>query len=81
MMRDWSEVTLAVMGRRSDSFVQGITLFFAMAGALMALCLGGQNIWGMWIPLCFITIPPIHSLCREVLRLRRKIEDLEKRLG
>ena len=80
-MNKWSETTLAGMARRSDIVVMGITVFFAMGGALLAIFLGGQSIWGTWIPLCFITIPPIHYLCREVLGLRRKIEDLEKRLS
>ena len=80
-MDNWSEMTLAGMAKRSDIVVLGITLFFAMMGALLVIFLGSQSIWGPWIPLGFITIPPIHYLCREVLRLRRKIEELEKRIG
>ena len=80
-MNSWGEMTLAGMAKRSDIVVLGITLLFAMAGALLAIFLGGQSMWGTWIPLCFITIPPIHYLCKEVLRLRRKIEELEKRLS
>jgi hypothetical protein len=80
-MKNWSEMTLAVMAKRSDFVVLGITVFVAMVGSLLAIVLGGQTMWGTWVPLCFITIPPIHYLCREVLRLRRKMEELEKRLG
>ncbi len=80
-MKNVSDLTLSGMAKRSDAVVLAITMSFAMVGALFAITLGGHSIWGMWIPLCFITIPPIHYLCREVLHLRRKIEDLEKRLG
>lgn len=80
-MRDWSHETIDFMGRRSEMVVQGTTWLFAMAGPMLAGLSGGQSMWGMWIPLCFITIPTIHYLCREVLRLRRRIEDLERRLG
>jgi hypothetical protein len=69
------------MAKRSDVFVFCVTAFFATMGAMLAIFFGGQSIWGLWIPLCFITIPPIHYLSREVVRLRRKIDELEKRLG
>ena len=37
--------------------------------------------WGIWIPLCFITIPPIHYLCRSVQELQIRIETLESQTG
>ena len=80
-MKNWSEQTLAGMAKRSEIVVYATTVFVAMAGFVFAAFLGGQTTWATWIPLCFITIPPVHYLCREVLRLRRKIEELEKRLG
>lgn len=79
-MNDWSEKTIVTMAKRSDVFVLGITAFFAITGAMLAMLFSGQNIWGIWIPMCFTTIPPIHYLCREVIRMRRKIEELERRL-
>lgn len=38
---------------------------------------GIPTLWGMWIPLCFLTIPPIHYLCRTVRRLEQRIAELE----
>lgn len=80
-MNNWSEKTIVLMAKRSDFVVLGITVFFAMTGAILVGFLGGQSIWGTWIPFCFLTIPPIHYLCREVIRMHRKIDELEKRLG
>ncbi len=38
---------------------------------------GGVSIfWGMWIPLCFMTIPPIHYLCRRVNALEERLVKL-----
>lgn len=75
----WSEMTFSSLGGRSNIFVLGITVFFAVAGALFILFYD-LGLWALWVPLCFLIIPPIQYLCREVLRLRRKIEELEKRL-
>ena len=75
------DLTIAAMAKRSNFAVYGMTSFLAMAGSLLVICLGGQAIWGVWIPFCSITIPPIHYLCREVVTLRRKLEEIEKRLG
>jgi hypothetical protein len=41
---------------------------------------GISMLWGMWIPLCFITIPPIHYLCRRVQTLQKRMEALESKL-
>jgi hypothetical protein len=81
IMNNWSDKTISGMAKRSDVVVLGVTILLAMMGALLVVFLGGQGIWGTWIPLCFITIPPIHYLCREVVSLRRKMEELEKRIG
>jgi hypothetical protein len=77
---DVDKKTFAGFAQRSDVAVFTIALFFALAGGL-AIISGDSLLWGMWIPLCFITIPPIHYLCREVVSLRQKIEQLEKKSG
>jgi hypothetical protein len=57
--------------KRSDKTVNIIAMAFAFGGALMdigahtisALFMKGSGVsrlWGIWIPLCFITIPLIH---------------------
>ncbi len=80
-MINTEEKTISIFAKRSDKSVLAWTSFIAIAGALFVIFLGGDSIWSMWIPLCFITIPPIHYLSREVIRLRAKLEDLENRLG
>ena len=80
--------TIDAFAKRSDKTVIGITLFFAICGALFdlgahtisAVFMNGAGVsmlWGMWIPLCFITIPPIHYLCRRVRELQNRIDALQ----
>jgi hypothetical protein len=69
------------IGRCPFAVMMMFTLFLAMAGALLVILLGGSAIWGAWIPLCCFTIPSIYYLCREVLVLRKRITDLEKKLA
>lgn len=68
-----------------------ITLAFALGGALadlashLLLALMGPGasmgmLWGLWIPLCFLTIPPIHFLCRKTRQLQNQVAMLEQRL-
>jgi hypothetical protein len=84
--------TVDAFARRSDQHVMKIAMGFALGGALMdigahlvsSLFLSGGGVsmlWGMWIPLCFITIPPIHYLCRQVRNLQQRIDALEARIG
>jgi len=79
-MNNTSEKTVARMARLSDLLVLSITAIFATGGGLMFTS-AGQSFWGAWIPLCCLTIPPLFYLCREVVRLRRKLEALETRVG
>jgi len=39
------------------------------------------GLWALWIPLCFITIPPIHDLCRQVTALQKRVDALEAQVG
>jgi hypothetical protein len=87
-LKDSAHETIDLFSKRSDSTVTRITMAFALGGALMdigaralsVMFMNGAGIsmlWGMWIPLCFITIPPIHYLCRHVQILKKRIEVLE----
>ena len=58
-----------------------ITVLFAVAGALLAIFMDGKGIWGMWIPLCFITIPPIHYLCGKIQELTSRLDEMEETIS
>ena len=79
--------TIKTLAQRSDRTVIWIAMAFAIGGAMMdigahtisAVFMNGAGVsmlWGMWIPLCFITIPPIHYLCRRVRELEDRVEAL-----
>ena len=87
-MKDSAKETIEQFALRSDGAVTRITMCFALGGALLdigahavgSLFMNGagfSGLWGLWVPLCFITIPPIHYLCRHVQSLRKRIEALE----
>lgn len=80
--------TIQGFANRSDQAVTRMTLAFATGGAFMEIlactisAFTKSNIpafWGMWIPFCFVTIPPIHYLCRRVQSLEQRIEELERK--
>jgi hypothetical protein len=86
-MRQPDSETIDAFAKRSDRTVIRIAAIFAIGGAIMdigahtisALFIKGNGVsmlWGMWIPLCFITIPPIHYLCRRVRDLEDRIDAL-----
>lgn len=77
-----------MFAERSNGRVMMITIIFASLGALleiganllanvMKLSGGFPVLWGIWIPLCFLVIPPVHYLCRHVRRLEERIRELE----
>jgi len=91
-MKAPDQETIDGFAKRSDKTVTTIAMAFALGGALMdigahtisALFMKGSGVsmlWGMWIPLCFITIPPIHYLCRHVKNLQKRIDALESQMG
>lgn len=91
-MKNVAQGTIDTFAKRTDKTVASITMAFAVGGALMeigahalsALFFRGSGVsllWGMWIPLCFITIPPIHYLCRNVKNLQKRIDALESQMG
>lgn len=68
-MQDADAKTIELFAGRSDKTVASIAFRIAVAGALFNMAAhllgaifpngGGVSLlWGMWIPLCFITIPP-----------------------
>lgn len=38
-------------------------------------------LWALWIPLCFLLIPSVHSLARENRDLRLRLDELERKLA
>jgi hypothetical protein len=91
-MKEPADETIEVFAKRSDRTVMMIAMAFAIGGALLdigahtisAMFMKGGGVsmlWGLWIPLCFLTIPPIHYLCRHVQNLNKRIEALETHLG
>ena len=91
-MKAADQETIDGFAKRSDKTVTTIALAFALGGALMdigahaisALFMNGSGVsmlWGIWIPLCFITIPPIHYLCRHVKNLQQRIDALESQIA
>lgn len=80
--------TIRAFADRSDGTVIKITIAFASLGALLEI--GASllpafmerpvhipTLWGIWIPMCFLVIPPVHYLCRHVRRLEERIRELE----
>jgi hypothetical protein len=79
---------IRIFAARSDRTVLWITAGFAFGGALLDSGIVGSlfstsgkltansGLWGMWIPLCFITIPPIHYLCRCIIELENRLDAL-----
>ena len=76
--------------RIAIAFAMGGALMDILSHALPALlhalgivpANGGMPmLWGLWIPLCFLTIPPLHYLCRYVTRLEDRVQQLEQRLN
>lgn len=79
-MKEPDKATIEGFAKRDDCTVTRLTMTFALGGALediganviSGMFMNGASIsilWGLWIPLCFITIPPIHFLCRHVQNL------------
>lgn len=84
-MRSSGESMIEIFARRSSFALWGLTIFMAMADTLLALStgpgfVGRSSTSCVWIPFCFISIPTIHYLCRELVRLRQRVADLENKL-
>jgi hypothetical protein len=71
---------------RSLGKVTAITSAFAIGGSLLMLAEvflpgGMPMLWGLWIPLCFLLIPSVHSLARENRQLRKRLDAIERTLA
>ena len=75
--------TIDAYSKRSDRTVLWIAMIFAIGGSVLDIgahaLAGASGLWGVWIPFCFLTIPPIHYLCRRVQSLQERIDELERR--
>jgi hypothetical protein len=89
LKKSTEEATIELLAKRSDATVLWLTGAFALVGALMDIISHGITagtpgsgvglLWGMWIPLCYLTVPPIHYLARQVQRLKERVEAMEAR--
>lgn len=79
--------TTEVLAGRSNFAVMACTMFFAMVPLLLDsiirkfLPLGASNpqtFFAVWIPFCFLTIPPLHFMAREFQALRKRVEAIEQ---
>jgi len=70
--------------KRSNRTVLFITFFFALLPVIWKSFLGqspdrlSEGLSVFWVPLCFLVIPIIHHLCREVVALQARVSRLEK---
>jgi hypothetical protein len=89
-MKNAETLTVDGFAKRSDRTVTKITIVFALGGALadiashvLAAIFNAPvgMLWGLWIPLCFLLIPTVHYLSRQVVTLRERLDALEKRVG
>jgi hypothetical protein len=83
---DQSEQVVERYGRRSAFIVYCLTLFdiiLVFWVGLVGWYRGGLAWLLIAFPLavlCFAIIPSVHFVCRELLRLQRRVKELEKRL-
>jgi hypothetical protein len=95
LTKSTEESTIELLAKRSDAAVLWLTTLVAVGVLLadQALSLvypvdrgdsdGYRDAvpWGIWIPLCFLIIPPVHYLARYVLRLERHVARLKERVA
>ena len=58
------------------------TLFFALGGSAFLIISYHTSVsafWGIWIPFCFLSIPALHHLSRELIKIKARLADLEAR--
>jgi hypothetical protein len=84
IMNKDSEQTIQTFGARSSLMVIGLASFFAIFGAAASFASSFTGFTFLlafpWIPLCFLVIPPVHYLCRELVRLQNRVKELESKL-
>ena len=87
-IQDTTEMTVKRFGKLPHIVILLVAFVFAIAPSMLAyyekpasyssLSALGPFL-AIWIPFCFLTIPIIYYLCREILSLRKRVEDLEKK--
>jgi hypothetical protein len=76
--------TIDMLASRSNFAVMAITLFFAMMGVALDMMVtfrgsgNPQMFFAVWIPFCFLTIPTIHFMAREIRSLQKRVEAIEQ---
>ena len=76
--------TIDMLASRSNFAVIAITFFFAMMGIALDMMVtfrgsgNPQMFFAVWIPFCFLTIPTIHFMAREIKALQTRVEALEQ---
>lgn len=76
--------TIDVLAGRSNFAVIAITFFFAMMGIALDMMVtfrgsgNPQMFFAVWIPFCFLTIPTIHFMAREIKALQTRVEAIER---
>ena len=95
LTKSTEESTIEFLAKRSDTAVLWLTTLVAVGVLLVDQALsmvyseGGRDSgdfrdampWGIWVPLCFLLIPPVHYLARYVLRLERHVQRLKERVA
>ena len=83
-MTDKSELTILSLAKRTPGGVMLCTLFFALGGSaflLISSFASFDGFWGIWIPFCFLSIPALHHLSRDLIQTKTRLADLEARLN
>jgi hypothetical protein len=95
LTKSTEESTIEFLAKQSDAAVLWLTTLVAVGLLLVEQALsmvypegrddsGGYRDavpWGIWIPFCFLIIPPVHYLARNVLRLERHVQRLKERVA
>jgi hypothetical protein len=74
------EFTVLALGTRSSAMMYFYTILFALMGSVIGFFPSIPLSWAVWIPISFFVVPAVHVICREMLRLQRRVKDLEKKL-
>ena len=86
MKSNFGNAAVAVHGlaQRSSRFIYGATFLLALAPLFVHLIMPTQQQpWvlfaqGLWVPFCFLVFPTIYNLCRLVVWLEGRVDELER---
>ena len=83
-MIDKTDLTIILLAERSPRSVMLCTVFFAAGGSaflMISFLTPVGAFWGIWIPFCFLSIPVLHHLSRELVQTKARLTELEDRLN